>query len=247
MSNILAAQIADVTIGHLTIPGLMTEDGAFYVGVPQIAVQFTIPNKHLSRDIKALLDKDFVFTKIHIAGTRNTVNAIALKEFALLSYRLSVAGKDTTGKATVIARAYYEYRQDLEKLSILDGLKALEKSNHKALKSRTSTQREKDIQEKFAVLWQCEKEYPVEFHQTIGTFTKRSVLIGRADLVNDSLVAEIKECKQWKHAMGQLLAYQVVLQRAEIWLILFNSKDQPRDEIKTLVSRFGIKVKFIRN
>ena len=117
MSNILAAQIADVTIGHLTIPGLMTEDGAFYVGVPQIAVQFTIPNKHLSRDVKALLGKDLTFPKIHIAGTRNTVNAIALDKFEAQS----ITNKEGDRYSTAIAFFVWGcYESSLASLAIAD-------------------------------------------------------------------------------------------------------------------------------
>ena len=241
------ALVSSISIGSAELEVLMLPDGSFAVAVPQIAALFNLYIPQASRDLKALMGKDFSFTKTVSELNSKAVNTVTLPEFALLSYNLSVAGRDSTGKATEIARAYYEKAGDTERLSIIDGLRALEKSNHKALRTRSPKQRERDIQEKFSVLWQCEKEYPVEYHRMVGTLPMPPVLIGRADLVNDRIVAEVKECKQWKHALGQLLAYQEVLQRQEIWLILFSSKGQPCNEIETICSRFGIRMKFIRN
>jgi len=240
------AQVATVQIGTVELEGIMTQSGEFFVAVSQISDLFSIPNKNVSRDVKALLGNDFQFYKIASELNPKPVNAISLNDFGLAAYRFSVVGKDVSGKATAFARAYYSRECDTEKLSVLDGLRALEKSNYKALKSRTVSQRERDLQEKFAVLWGCEKEYPVEYHRT-GSITSPPVFIGRADLVSDRRLVEIKDCRQWKHAMGQLLAYQEILQRPEIWLILFKAKEFPRREIESIVSRFGIKVKFIRN
>jgi hypothetical protein len=240
----IKAEITEVQIGVLKIQGLMSEDGDFGVAVPQIAELNLIPSGRSSKQIESLWGKmDFV--KWQAPTNPKAVNVLKIPDFAELCYRISVAGKDVTGFATSVARQYYA--KDREKISILDGLRALEKSNHKALKSRTPAQREKDIQEKYAVLWQCEKEYPVVIQRTVGSLKMSPVQIGRADLVNDHMVVEIKKCSDWKHAMGQLLAYQEVLCRKQIWLILFAAKDCPQKEIETIVSRFGINVKFIRN
>ena len=241
------AKVAPVRVGPFEIQGLMDSDGNFYVGASQAADLFQLDQSQASRTLRRLMGDGFEFECVASELNPKSVNALSLQEFALLCYRLSVAGKDSTGKATRIAHEYFTESGDAEKVSILDGLRALEKSNHKALKARTSAQRERDVQEKYSVLWRCEKEYPVELMRMAGTFPLDPVLIGRADLVSNRLVAEIKECCQWKHAMGQLLAYQEVLQRPEIWLILFNSKNQPQKAIEHVVSRLGIKVKFVRN
>lgn len=245
--TIITAKVSEVKIGPLTMQGLMSDQGEFGVAVPQIAEHFQILSNNASRDLKALCRGGFQFLKWATPLSPKSVNVLLISDLANVCYQLSVSGRDTTGNAHEVAKAYYLENGDHERVSVLDGLRALEKSNHKALRSRTNSQRERDIQEKYAVMWGCEKEYPVECQRSIGTLKVRPVSIGRADLVSPKILAEVKVCRQWKHAMGQLLAYQEVLQRQEIWLILFNSKNQPQDEIRSIVGRFGIKVKFIRN
>lgn len=90
--SILTAQITDVPIGLLTVPGLMDEEGKFYVGVPQVAEQFQFPIKHASRDIKALLGKDFQFPKFKTKLNPKAINAIPLENFAKLIVAVANSG-----------------------------------------------------------------------------------------------------------------------------------------------------------
>lgn len=43
--SIITAVITQVPIGNTSVEGLMTEDGTFYVGIPQIAEQFQFVKK----------------------------------------------------------------------------------------------------------------------------------------------------------------------------------------------------------
>ena len=99
---------------------------------------------------------------------------------------------------------------------------------------------EKEVQDKYAREWNCRKEVPVEL--TVCPGTKQ--LLGRADLVNGDIVVEIKKASHWKHALGQLISYNFVLERREMWLILFGSSSIPRRSIEAICNSQNVKVLF---
>lgn len=90
--NILSAHVAEVKFGHISIAGLMDENRDYYVGIPQVASKFRFPIKHASRDIKALLGKDFSFPKLKTPLNSKAVNAIKLSDFERLMVELGFAG-----------------------------------------------------------------------------------------------------------------------------------------------------------
>lgn len=108
MAKTIKAQLAPVKIGHLSIEGLLAEDGIFLVALPQISERFDVPQKNLSRDVKALLGNGLTFLKVSIQGTRITVNAIALSDFERLVAKLDRAGN----------RAAQDFRDDLVGVSL---------------------------------------------------------------------------------------------------------------------------------
>ena len=106
--NILTAVVTQVPIGNTSVEGLMTEDGTFYVGVPQIATQFSFIIANASRDVKALLGKDSSFIKLRTPLNSKAVNAIPLAEFEQLVAKLDRKGN----------KAAQDFRDSLVGLSL---------------------------------------------------------------------------------------------------------------------------------
>ena len=92
--NILTAVVTEVPIGNTSVEGLMTEDGTFYVGVPQIALRFQFDKNQASRKVKALLGKGFQFDKLKTELNPKPVNAIALDKFEVLVFELVLKGNE---------------------------------------------------------------------------------------------------------------------------------------------------------
>lgn len=91
--TILTLDLTKVPIGLITIEGLVDpKTNEFYVGIPQIAEQFSIPIKHASRDIKAMMGAGFTFpqatTKLH----SRLVNVVTLKNYELIVAKLDRKG-----------------------------------------------------------------------------------------------------------------------------------------------------------
>lgn len=92
MTSTIKAQIAIVNLGHIQIEGLLGSDGKFYVAVPQISDYFQFPNKHASRDIKALLGGGFQFPKAITPLNPKAVNIVSLDQFHRVLAEISFKG-----------------------------------------------------------------------------------------------------------------------------------------------------------
>lgn len=88
----LRAKVSQVNIGPIVIEGLMDEVGDYYVAIPQISELFSIPIKHASRDIKALLGKAFSIPKFKTPLHSGEVNAVPLEAFEKVLFELSLKG-----------------------------------------------------------------------------------------------------------------------------------------------------------
>lgn len=89
------ANVSKVKIGPIELDGLMDENGLFYVGVPQIAEQFSFPIKHASRDLKVLSGKDCSFPKLKTSLNSKEINAIPLESFEKVLFELALKGNET--------------------------------------------------------------------------------------------------------------------------------------------------------
>lgn len=88
----IKAEITEVSIGILKIQGLMSENGEFGVAVPQVTEKFRFNKNQASRDLKALLGKDFQFDKWKTPLNPKAVNVISLDYFQTLVRELDKRG-----------------------------------------------------------------------------------------------------------------------------------------------------------
>ena len=86
------ARIAKVAIGSQEIEGLMLSNGDYAVGVPQVAELFSLAKDHASREVKALLGKDFQFNKVKSELHSKEVNIISLGDFKKVVIELAIKG-----------------------------------------------------------------------------------------------------------------------------------------------------------
>jgi hypothetical protein len=88
----IKADVTQVQIGFLSIEGLMSENGDFGVGLPQVSERFLVPQKNASRDVKALLGKDFQFLKWKTSLNPKSINVIPLEQWSNLIFELALSG-----------------------------------------------------------------------------------------------------------------------------------------------------------
>lgn len=86
------ALVSSISIGSTELEVLMLPDGSFAVAVPQIAALFSFSNSHASRDIKALMGKDFSFSKVSSELNSKPVNILTLLELEIIATKLDRAG-----------------------------------------------------------------------------------------------------------------------------------------------------------
>jgi hypothetical protein len=86
------AHVTPVSIGNLTIDGLMDEKGNFYVAVPQIADLIQTARNIASRDLKRLMGAGFETSKLKTQFNQNSTNAVSLDVFERVLVRLDRQG-----------------------------------------------------------------------------------------------------------------------------------------------------------
>ena len=92
----LTAVVSPVPIGNLSIEGLLLQDGSYGVAVSQIvALQFVPPNRSL-KQLETLLGMVFQsHLKVKTILNPKVVNAIALKDFEILTFELVLRGNSS--------------------------------------------------------------------------------------------------------------------------------------------------------
>lgn len=91
-NNILRADVTEVSIGSLTIEGLMDEKGGYYVALPQIVALNLVPPNRSLKQVEGLLGVTFQsHQKFKTELNSKAVNAISLKDFEILLAKLDRA------------------------------------------------------------------------------------------------------------------------------------------------------------
>jgi len=102
-NNTNRAKVAPIYFGEdVVFDGLLLPNDDYAVGVSQVSELFQFPNKHASRDIKALLGKDFQFPKSASELNPKEVNILTLNQFETVMVELAFTGNE---KAKTLVRA----------------------------------------------------------------------------------------------------------------------------------------------
>lgn len=94
MTNAFRAPIATISLGTVSIEGLQLQDGSYAVSVSQVAELFSVPQKHSSRTLKALLVMDCPFPKIRSGVNSKAVNILTLAQFETVLIKLDRQGNE---------------------------------------------------------------------------------------------------------------------------------------------------------
>jgi hypothetical protein len=169
MSLSQKASIAQVSIGKLSIEGLMAEDGTFGIAVPQLISHNLISQDNSNREAKTYMGASSNLVKWRTEISKRPVNVILLTDFEKLLAKLDRAGN----------KAAQGMRDDLVGLALTQlfsdafGLK-FEKEERQAYLIDRQAHRE-DFHPKFTAWLKqdgCEgKQYAIEvnnFKRTLG-------------------------------------------------------------------------------
>lgn len=92
--TIITAVVTEVPIGNMSVEGLMTGDGTFYIGIPQAADLFDTSRNTAARDFKRLMGEGFNTSKLKTEFRKNYTVAIPLTEFEKLVFELALKGNE---------------------------------------------------------------------------------------------------------------------------------------------------------
>jgi hypothetical protein len=180
MASTIKAHITDVSVGHLSVKGLMSDDGNFYIAIPQIAERFNVPQKNASRDFKALMGEGFTFLKMSVHGTKVTVNAMPLEVFELLVAKLDRSGNQSA----------QDFRDDLVGLSLRQlfsdafGVKFEEEDRQQWLKLR------QEVKQVRRSLTDAVKNY-IQSHSELSENAIKFMYSNASDKVNKAVFGRI--------------------------------------------------------
>lgn len=198
--SIKPAGITKIPIENMTIDGLLTADGTFYIGIPQIADLFETSRNTAARDFKRLMGENYCFIKLKTLFNNQAINALTIDDFYKLS--LILYNKKPEQSRLDICTAIAKYLgKDIESLKILHSLN---------LKNG-----EKEGQE-----W--ERNLQLNYQSRLGGKIEVTTPVGRVDLVTDDSLFEFKNWKGFKEALGQVLCYKRYIKVKNYCIVLFN-------------------------
>jgi hypothetical protein len=181
----IKADVTQVQIGFLSIEGLMSENGDFGVGLPQVSERFLVPQKNASRDVKALLGKDFQFLKWKTSLNPKSINVIPLEQWSNLIFELALSGNQKAIELSRLLQGMSWHQLFADAF----GIKFEQKERQQLLMTRMATKHD------FRPLTDMLKFHgfvePREYARFIGAFqTKLGIESGTRDSISiDKLVA----------------------------------------------------------
>lgn len=108
MTITLKASIAQVQVGNLSLEGLLSEEGIYGVGYPQLVSHNLVPRDRSIKELEAKLRIELKTTKWRITSAKAPVNVVLLADFEKLLAKLDRAGN----------KAAQDMRDDLVGLSL---------------------------------------------------------------------------------------------------------------------------------
>ena len=219
------AVVATVDLGFTEIQGLMLPDGSYAVAIPQLAELLSLPNKHASRDFKALLGEDFAFLKTKSEINSQPVNTLSLEQ----AYNLTLALYNKNPQSLYIEFAIglaAHLGKDIEGLKILH-------AHNKNKKPRTDTKR-------------TERMIQIAYQTRLGGEIEVLTPLGRADLVtSNNELYEFKHFRRFKEALGQVLVYRKYINPRKSYILLFGCPKDYRfqsewNQMKSVCEDHGI-------
>ena len=184
----------------MTIDGLITADGTFYIGISQIAEQFQLDKNQASREFKRLMGENYHFIKLKTLFNTQAVNAMTLDDFYKLSLILYNKKPSHFKLEVCIAIAKY-LGKDIESLKILHSY------NLKNSKKEGQT---------------LERSLQITYQSRLGGKIEVITPVGRVDLVTEDSLYEFKNWQGFKEALGQVLCYKRYIKVENYYIVLFN-------------------------
>lgn len=74
----------------------------------------------------------------------------------------------------------------------------------------------------------AECDYQANLQQLLGGRREVRCQAGIIDLLTDDYLIEVKHYKSWKHALGQLIAYDMYVKNRQLGLALYGSRPDSR-------------------
>ena len=211
---IIKADIAQVSVGPLTIEGLMSENADFGVAVPQTAALFQFDTEQASRSFKVLMGDWYEFEKWRTPLNPKPVNVFLLKDFERLLFVLAQKGNKKA------VEMWNSANPDKPPFSC---------QKEKVVSMRMESRVETRIEDLYSE-WNPQRQVVTDF--------------GIADLIHDHGVVEVKEFKSISSAhkaLGQAMSYGSIL-RLQPEVVLFNVPDNEVERVIRLFTAVGILV-----
>lgn len=89
------AYVTKVSIGLLTIDGLMDQSGNYFVAVPQMVALNLVPPNRSQKQLERLVGVHFKTHKLKTEFSRHTTSCVPLRDFEVITFELALKGNST--------------------------------------------------------------------------------------------------------------------------------------------------------
>lgn len=91
---------------------------------------------------------------------------------------------------------------------------------------------------------QLERQVKERLHRKLGGVVEQKTPVGRIDLLTEYEIIEIKEIDNWKHALGQIIAYSMFYPLKQKRIHLFGKSTINKNLITTICNKLNILTTF---